>query len=145
MPSPSSSPPAPSAAPGDDGTFPGTNTTLPEDPARRAVHLRTADGTQIQFRDIIAQGALCPSSTRAGAFVGCGGFERRWDACSATPWLRSAQAGQIVTYDDGDSLVLKAALARQRGILGTNMFDVSGDTDAWVLTDAVRRGLGLVA
>ena len=36
-----------------------------------------------------------------------------------------------------------AAFAQGVGLLGVNMFDISGDTDQWDLTDAVRKGLGL--
>ncbi|RPD67257.1 glycoside hydrolase [Lentinus tigrinus ALCF2SS1-7] len=77
-------------------------------------------------------------------FAGDKGFVRMWDACSSTPYLRSAGAGQVVAYDDPVSLEMKAQLVRQAGMRGVNVFDVHGDTDAWDLTDAVRRGLGLV-
>ena len=71
------------------------------------------------------------------------GFEREWDACSSTPYLRSAAARQVVTYDDPQSLEMKAVFVRYAGLLGVNMFDIHGDTDSWDLTDALRRGLGL--
>ncbi|PIL37075.1 hypothetical protein GSI_00767 [Ganoderma sinense ZZ0214-1] len=77
-------------------------------------------------------------------FAGGNGFVREWDACSNTPFLRSEGASQIVTYDDPVSLEMKAQLVRQAGMLGANMFDIHGDTDEWDLTDALRRGLGLV-
>ena len=57
--------------------------------------------------------------------------------------MRSASADQVVTYDDPLSLGMKAAFAQGVGLLGVNMFDISGDTDQWDLTDAVRKGLGL--
>ncbi|KAI0677163.1 glycoside hydrolase [Trametes maxima] len=75
-------------------------------------------------------------------FAGAGGFERRWDACSGTPFLRSAGARQVVTYDDPVSIEMKAQLVRGAGMRGVNLFDVSGDTDDWALTDAMRRGVG---
>ncbi|KAI0638105.1 glycoside hydrolase [Trametes polyzona] len=76
-------------------------------------------------------------------FAGGAGFERRWDACSGTPFLRSAGARQVVTYDDPVSLEMKAQLARAAGMRGVNLFDVSGDTDRWDLADALLRGLGV--
>lgn len=79
----------------------------------------------------------------SNVFTALQGFERRWDACSSTPYLRSAAARQVVTYDDPQSLEMKAVFARYAGLLGVNMFDVHGDTDAWDLADAARRGLGL--
>ena len=77
-------------------------------------------------------------------FAGSGGFARMWDACSSTPYLRSARAGQVVAYDDPVSLEMKAQLVRQAGMRGVNVFDVHGDTEEWDLADGVRRGLGLV-
>jgi chitinase len=50
----------------------------------------------------------------------------------------------VVTYDDPESLGLKAAFARRAGILGLNMFDAHGDTTQWDLIDAIRGGLGLI-
>ncbi|KAJ6539469.1 glycoside hydrolase [Mycena capillaripes] len=105
----------------------------------RSVRL-DADGDQIQFRDLCEQDALVrgPNNT----FNGNGGFTRYWDECSSTPFLRSPSSSQVVTYDDPQSLEMKATLAKQVGMLGVNMFDVHGDTDSWDLTDSIRRGLG---
>lgn len=122
---------------------------------QRSVKLESEDGSggdgQIQFRDLVDQGALkraapVDDSSAPGAaskFVGGGGYERHWDACSSTPFLRSEIAHQVVTYDDPESIALKASFAKGAGILGVNMFDVHGDTDSWDLIDAARLGLGL--
>ncbi|KAJ7129540.1 glycoside hydrolase, partial [Mycena epipterygia] len=101
----------------------------------------TGDGDQIQFRDVVMQGALVRSSVRDNfgpILNGGGGFTRYWDKCSSTPYLRSPSAGQMVTYDDVSSIGMKAAFAKRVGMLGVNMFDVHGDTDAWDLTDSIR-------
>ncbi|KAI0092710.1 glycoside hydrolase superfamily [Irpex rosettiformis] len=76
-------------------------------------------------------------------FNGQNGFVRQWDACSSTPYLRSASARQVITYDDPQSLEMKAVFVRAAGLLGVNLFDIHGDTDKWDLTDGIRRGLGL--
>jgi chitinase len=55
----------------------------------------------------------------------------------------SLSQDQLVTYDDPMSLALKASLSKALGIAGVNMFDVHGDTADYVLTDALRSGLGL--
>jgi len=121
----------------------------------------TDDG-QIQFRDLLRQGVLqsnspssqqSPSSssqaqvfasrTLPNSFAAIAGFTRHWDACSNTPYLTSKAAKQVVTYDDAQSLEMKAMLAKQAGLRGVNMFDVHGDSDHWDLVDALRRGLGL--
>ncbi|KAJ7498790.1 glycoside hydrolase [Mycena latifolia] len=102
------------------------------------------DGDQVQFRSLLKQGALVRTTKGDGPiFSGSGGFTRYWDECSSTPFLRSPSASQVVTYDDVQSLGMKAAWTKQVGMLGVNMFDVHGDTDGWDLTDSIRRGLGL--
>jgi len=91
----------------------------------------------------VDQGVLCRDSNWPGGYLGCGGFNREWDACSNTPFLRSDFVDQVITYDDSQSLGLKSALAKERKLIGVNMFDLHGDTDQWDLVDSVRRGLGL--
>jgi chitinase len=100
-----------------------------------------SDSGQLQFRTLVAAGALEHFGATAvpQAFMGAQGFERMWDACSSTPFLRSATAGQVVTYDDPTSIGLKAAFAAQQNLRGVNLFDVHGDTDEWDLTDAARQ------
>ncbi|KAF7352678.1 MPN domain-containing protein [Mycena venus] len=75
------------------------------------------DGDQIQFRDLHRQGALIRRAD--GSFTGAGGFTRYFDQCSSTPYLRSLSRNQIVTYDDPQSIVMKAAFAKGMGMLGT--------------------------
>ncbi|KAI0251261.1 glycoside hydrolase family 18 protein [Lactifluus subvellereus] len=111
------------------------------------VHVVTdegADSGQVEFRELVDQGVLCKNTTtRPGVYVGCGGFTREWDLCSSTPFLRSEAGAQVITYDDVESLGLKATYARQRGLLGVNIFDLHGDTNQWELVDSLRQGLGL--
>ena len=80
----------------------------------------------------------------AASFQGAGGFTRHWDLCSSTPYLRSQFAEQIITFDDPQSLGLKAAWVKEAGILGVNIFDIHGDTDDWDLVDSLRKGLGVI-
>jgi len=100
------------------------------------------DSGQVQFAGLITQGALKKSSN--GTYLGSGGFTRKWDDCSSTPFLVSSAVNQVITYDDPESLELKAAFAKKAGIRGVNMFDVHGDTSAWELIDSVRKGLGVI-
>lgn len=101
------------------------------------------DNGPVQFRGLVDQGALCSDPNWPGGYLGCGGFTREWDTCSSTPFLRSEIVGQVISYDDVQSLGLKSSLVRERKLLGVNMFDLHGDTDQWELVDSVRRGLGL--
>ncbi|KAH6915334.1 chitinase [Coprinopsis sp. MPI-PUGE-AT-0042] len=103
------------------------------------------DEEQIQFRDLVKQGALIASARDSNEtfvrYQASGGFERRWDGCSETPFLRSTSVGQIVTYDDPESLALKARFAKEVGMLGVNIFDIHGDTDSYDLVDAIRSAM----
>ncbi|KAG6880383.1 hypothetical protein C0992_007794 [Termitomyces sp. T32_za158] len=70
---------------------------------------------QIMFRKLVEQGALVrvPSTddtdkSSYSSFVGARGFMRSWDACSSTPYLHSNSAQQTVSYDDPESLAMKA-------------------------------------
>ncbi|EIW71982.1 hypothetical protein TREMEDRAFT_66653 [Tremella mesenterica DSM 1558] len=100
----------------------------------------STDG-QVMFESLISQGALALDS---GEYVGSGGFTRYWDSCSSTPWLKSTKSGQIMTYDDPQSMSLKGQFATQAGLRGCNVFSMDGDWtgNGWPLTDAVRSGLG---
>lgn len=99
---------------------------------------------EINFRGLVQQGVLAADVdplTGKVDFVGSGGFEREWDECSCTPFLRSASAGQVISYDDPRSLRMKAEFAQRSNMLGANLFDISGDTDEWDLTAAVANVL----
>ncbi|KAI0307299.1 glycoside hydrolase family 18 protein [Multifurca ochricompacta] len=115
-------------------------------PPGSIVHVMTDEGAdtgEVQFRELVRQGVLCRDPTRHGVYTGCGGFTREWDACSSTPFLHSSAVDQVITYDDGQSLGLKAEYARQGGLLGINIFDLHGDTGQWELVNSLRQGLGL--
>jgi len=120
--------------------------------SKKAVKVVNDDGGtegQVQFRGLVKQGALVrtvsisPDGITTISFRGGGGFERRWDSCSATPFLRSNSSKQIITYDDLESLGMKAEFAWKVGMLGVNIFDVHGDTDYWDLTSCIRNRMGL--
>jgi chitinase len=113
------------------------------EPSANVTKVINSDGDsegQISFRELVQQGVLAANAdplTGKVNFVGSGGFEREWDGCSCTPFLRSASAGQVVSYDDPRSLRMKAEFAQRSGMLGVNLFDIPGDTDGWDLTAAV--------
>lgn len=116
---------------------------------RGSVKVVAEDGsTQVQFRDLVTEGALSfvpenKSNPWNATFQGSGGFERYWDGCSSTPFLQSSAEDQVITYDDPQSLYMKAAFVSSAGMKGVNLFDVSGDTDSSDLINSLRYGLGL--
>lgn len=113
---------------------------------------------QVMFYELLNQGALVEDGT--GNYNGAGGFTREWDACSKTvsylnachqlaltsqPFLRSESSGQVITYDDAQSMSLKGQFAKNAKIRGCNVFSIDGDWYAggFPLTDAVRSGMEL--
>jgi len=126
-----------------DVPSPPPSTPPPPPPYARVVTEEGGDSGPVQFRGLVDQGVLCHDPNWPGGYLGCGGFTREWDACSSTPFLRSEGVGQVIAYDDVQSLGLKSSLVRERKLLGVNMFDLHGDTDQWELVDSIRRGLGL--
>lgn len=91
----------------------------------------------IMFKSLVKQGALTSD------YKGGKGFTRLWDKCSSTPFLRSETAGEVVSYDDPQSIMLKGQFVKTSGMLGTNMWDINGDTKDWALMNAARKGMGL--
>jgi len=73
------------------------------------------------------------------------GFIRYWDDSAQAPWLYSASEQIFWTYDDPESLRLKAQYARFHGLGGLMFWEISGDDDAGTLVDAIAtvlRGTG---
>ncbi|KAJ3515446.1 hypothetical protein NLJ89_g1753 [Agrocybe chaxingu] len=54
-----------------------------------------------------------------------------------------AQGALVITYDDLESLNMKAAFAKRVGMLGINFFDIHGDTDQWDLMATIRKSMSL--
>lgn len=107
----------------------------------RGVNLASYAGSSIEFSAIMDSGALAYSAT--AGWSGQNGYTQSWDTCSQTPYLYNTDASIVVTYDDTKSLQLKGNFAAQQGLRGLGMWDISGDTDSWILTKAARAGLGL--
>lgn len=57
------------------------------------------------------------------------------------PFLVDPDRNTLVTYDDPESLSIKAEYAKSVKLGGINVWDISGDS-AYSLTDAVRSTLG---
>ncbi|BGO90605.1 hypothetical protein NBRC10512v2_002857 [Rhodotorula toruloides] len=99
-------------------------------------------GNQIQFVDMINYGVLVKDTTTF-EWVGANGYTRAWDTCSSTPYLYDTSRNVVITYDDPHSLGLKGQLASQQGIGGMAMWDISGDTTDFQLTQSWRSSMGL--
>jgi chitinase len=67
------------------------------------------------------------------------GFTRYWDPDAGVPWLYNAKTRIWITYDDAQSLALKADLVRERGLGGIMIWELSGDDGT--LLPAIHRRL----
>jgi chitinase len=114
---------------------------------RADITLRNSEGGttagQINYNQLVKQGALTQDSN--GSYVGSSGFTRYWDSCSSTPWLKSTVSGQIVTYDDEESLRLKGQFAKEKGIRGCSIWSLDGEylNGKFPLSQAARDGMGI--
>ena len=100
------------------------------------------DGSgQIQFQSLINQGILTQYPNGSFHAAPSSGFTREWDECSATPYLRSSSVEQVISYDDIESLSIKAAWVKKMHMGGVNLFDIHGDTPQHDLTHALRANL----
>jgi chitinase len=55
------------------------------------------------------------------------GFTRYWDAAASVPYLYSEQKRQFVSYEDPESLALKCAYVRRKGLAGVMFWEYMGD------------------
>jgi chitinase len=97
-------------------------------------------GQQIGFNDLITLGAIAKSGS---AYVARAGYTRYFDSCSSTPFLVNAVRNTVVTYDDPESIQLKAAYALKAGIGGVGFWSMPTDSSDYSLMNAARAGLGL--
>ena len=106
---------------------------------KRAPQLAAFVGQSVEFQGMIDSGALVREA--GNKWTGGMGYTFAWDQCSQTPYLYNQAASVVASFDTNDSIWQKADFARSQGLRGLGMWDISGDTDDWVLTHAARAGL----
>lgn len=62
------------------------------------------------------------------------GFTRYWDAAASVPYLYSEQKRQFVSYEDTESLALKCAYVRRKGLAGVMFWEYMGDPTGALLS-----------
>jgi chitinase len=72
-----------------------------------------------------------------------GKFKRYWNDEAKAPWLFDADKGVMITYDDPESLRIKAEYVRAEGLGGAMIWELSGDDKESSLLKAIRAGLEL--
>jgi chitinase len=73
-------------------------------------------------------------------FIDRNGFARYWDDTAKVPYLWNANTRTFVSYDDPQSLALKAAFVKSRKLGGMMYWEQSQDPDGELL-DVLARGL----
>jgi chitinase len=84
--------------------------------------------------------AAHPYSELVQKFIDRGGFVRKWDPKAQTPFLWNAQTRAFITYDDPQSIAIKAEYVRKHHLGGVMFWELSQDSNGELL-DAIVRGL----
>ena len=64
-------------------------------------------------------------------------WQQHWHPIAQTPWLFNARDRVFVSYEDPRSIGLRARLARERGLLGVFMWELTGDDEQHSLLQAM--------
>jgi chitinase len=72
-----------------------------------------------------------------------GQFKRHWHDEAKVPWLFDEKKGIMISYDDPESLKLKAAYAKDKKLGGVMCWELSQDDAKGSLVSALREGLGM--
>ena len=71
--------------------------------------------------------------------IGKQGFVRYWDERAQAPWLWNERSKTFITYDDPQSIGIKARYARQHRLGGMMFWELSQDHDGQLLEAIVPR------
>jgi chitinase len=75
----------------------------------------------------------------ANNYVGKGDFKRYWDDSAKVPWLYSPSKQVMITYDDEESMGLKADYIKSKSLGGAMFWELSGDNGG--LLDTLNKRL----
>jgi chitinase len=70
-----------------------------------------------------------------------GAYTRYWDEAAQVPYLYNADEGVMITYDDPESLAIKAQYVRDQGFGGVMFWELSPDDDAATLLTTLYETL----
>ena len=68
-------------------------------------------------------------------------MQRYWNDTAKVPWLFDAKAGVMISYDDPESIRVKAQYARDQNFAGVMIWEISQDDDQHALLKALNDGL----
>lgn len=84
--------------------------------------------------------AAHPYAKLVEKFIGLNGFVREWDERAQAPFLWNAQTRAFITYDDPQSIAVKAQYVRKHRLGGIMFWELSQDSGGELL-DTIVRGL----
>jgi chitinase len=70
-----------------------------------------------------------------------GKFQRFWNDTAQVPWLYDAETGTMISYDDPESITMKADYAKTNGLGGIMIWELASDDPAHSLLNAVYDAL----
>ncbi|HEY7639984.1 MAG TPA: glycoside hydrolase family 18 protein [Steroidobacteraceae bacterium] len=83
--------------------------------------------------------AAHPYSELVEKFINRDGFVREWDVKAQAPFLWNAQKRAFITYDDPQSIAIKAQYVREHHLGGMMFWELSQDSSG-ALLDAIVQG-----
>ncbi|OAA55438.1 chitinase [Cordyceps fumosorosea ARSEF 2679] len=93
----------------------------------------TANSGTWQWKHLRDQGVLSSPTTASAPWV------RQWDSTSQTPWLFNPQTKTFISYDDPQSLKIKADYAASKGLAGAMVWSLNMDSPTNDLLNVIRR------
>lgn len=70
-----------------------------------------------------------------------GDYTRKWDSQAKVPYLVNSSGDMILTYDDEESIGLKADYVISKGLLGAMYWNIEADDKNWTLSKAIASRL----
>lgn len=70
-----------------------------------------------------------------------GNFTEKWDDKAMVPYLVNDSGTMVLTYDNEQSIGLKADFVKSKGLLGAMYWNIEGDDASWTLSKAIASRL----
>ena len=93
------------------------------------------------YQDYTGSGLSYSYQRLAADYINKNGFVRYWDDGAEAPYLWNDSTRTFITYDDPESLHLKADYVLEKGLGGVMFWEYSHDPSG-VMLDAIYEGLG---
>ena len=68
-------------------------------------------------------------------------FTRMWDDKAKVPYLVNSEGKMVLTYDDEESIALKADFVKSKGLRGAMYWNIEADDKNWTLSKAISTRL----